>query len=237
MISFFIPIRKNSKRVKNKNTRAIPYYPNGLTELKINQLKKLRTLIKKNKPKLFNDIEIVISTNCEKVKKICKNFKWIKIHERNKYLSNDKSIQELIEIVPSVCKGDYILWTHVTSPFFNEKKYFNFLIEYFKKGKNKNSAFSADIIQKFIYSLKQGWLSHKVRKNHWPRTQDLDKIFVVNSAAFIAPINVYKKFKNRLCGNPIPVSTGNELDGFDIDNLKDFMYFKKKLRSNGKAKL
>ena len=46
MISFFIPIRKNSKRVRNKNTRALPYFKYGLTEI-VNQLKKLKSIKRK----------------------------------------------------------------------------------------------------------------------------------------------------------------------------------------------
>lgn len=236
MISFFIPIRKNSKRVKNKNTRPLPYFKYGLTEIKIMQLKKFRNLVKRKNPKLFNKIEIIVSTNCEKVKNFCRKFSWIKIHERNKYLSNDASIQELIDIIPNICSGKYILWTHVTSPFFDEKNYYNFLDEYFKKGKCSTSAFSAELIQKFLFSVKKGWVSHKEKEGCWPRTQDLDKIYVANSAAFIAPIFVYKKFNNRLCRSPKPILLQNEIDGFDIDNLKDFINLKKRLKANDKTK-
>ena len=45
MISFFIPIRKGSKRVKNKNIKKLENYKLGLTELKINQLKKFKQLL------------------------------------------------------------------------------------------------------------------------------------------------------------------------------------------------
>ena len=45
MISFFIPIRKGSKRVKNKNIKKLENYKLGLTELKINQLKNLEQLL------------------------------------------------------------------------------------------------------------------------------------------------------------------------------------------------
>ena len=235
MISFFISIRKNSKRVRNKNTRALPYFKYGLTEMKINQLKKLRNLLRRKNPRSFNKIEIIVSTNCLKVKNFCRKFKWIKIHERNKFLSNDASIQELIEVIPKICSGEYILWTHVTSPFFNERNYYNFLNQYFRKSKKNNSAFSADLIQKFLFCKRRGWISHKEKEMRWPRTQDLNKIYIANSAAFIAPIKIYRKLKNRLCKSPIPILSENNLDGFDIDNLKDFVYLKKRLRLNGKA--
>ena len=43
----FYSNKKNSKRVRNKNTRALPYFKYGLTEMKINQLKKLRNLLRR----------------------------------------------------------------------------------------------------------------------------------------------------------------------------------------------
>ena len=57
-------------------------------------------------------------------------------------------MQKLINLAPKICKGNYILWTHVTSPMFNSKDYLDFLNNFFKNKKAKNySAFSADIIQ------------------------------------------------------------------------------------------
>ena len=46
MISLFIPIRKNSKRIKNKNIKKIGNFKYGLTEIKINHLKKLKNIFK-----------------------------------------------------------------------------------------------------------------------------------------------------------------------------------------------
>ena len=51
MISFFIPIRKGSKRVINKNTRPILHFKKGLTEIKVRQLLKLKHLLKKENTK------------------------------------------------------------------------------------------------------------------------------------------------------------------------------------------
>ena len=86
MISFFIPIRKNSKRVKNKNIKRIGNFKYGLTEIKINQLKKVRNLfLKKHKLK----IEFIVSTDCSIVKNYIQKFRWLKIHNRKKELARD----------------------------------------------------------------------------------------------------------------------------------------------------
>ena len=59
LISFFFPVRKGSKRVKNKNTRKIKKYNYGLLEIKVNHLKKLRELFKNNLK--HYDVEFVFS--------------------------------------------------------------------------------------------------------------------------------------------------------------------------------
>ena len=230
MISFFIPIRKGSKRVKDKNIKPLPGYKFGVTELKIKQLLRLRKLLKKQKKKELNKFEFVVSTDCARTKKYLIKFKWLKIHNRSKNLATDDSLDLLIKEVPKICTGKYILWTHVTSPFFNENDYLNFLIEFFKNKNQKNkSAFSADIINKFIFSKKNGWVSHDAKKKKWPRTQDLNDLYLANSAAFIAEKEVYKKNKDRLCKNTFPILTRN-ISGFDLDNKKDFQHLRQVLK-------
>ena len=230
-VAIQVPIKfKPSERVKNKNTRPLPNYKLGLTELKILQLRRFRNLIKRRKPKLFNKFEFIISTNCEKVKKFTRKFNWIKLHERNKSLSIDNSLDGLIHEIPNVCSGKFILWTHVTNPFFDEHDYFSFLSYFFKKNKKNRSAFSADLIGKFIYREDNNWISHDTQKKKWPRTQDLLKSYCVNSAVFMAPIRVYRKNRDRLCNSPIPIISNNQ-SGFDIDNIADFNFFKKKLKN------
>jgi CMP-N-acetylneuraminic acid synthetase len=222
MISFFIPIRKGSKRVKNKNTKPIGKFKLGLLEIKIKQLKKL---IKINKKK--HNLEFIVSTDSKRVENYCKKFNWIKIHKRNKALSGDHSLQKIINLAPKICNGKYILWTHVTSPLFTALHYKEFIDKYLKKKSlKKTSAFSADMIQKFLYSNKNGWLSHKTDSTKWPRTQDLEPLYVLNSAAIIAHKITFIKEKNRICKNPIPIITKIK-SGFDVDNKEDFTELRK----------
>lgn len=232
MISFFIPIRKGSKRVKDKNIKPLPGYKLGVTELKIKQLLRLRKLLKKQKNNNLNKFEFVVSTDCLRTKKYLQKFKWLKIHNRPKNLATDDSLDLLIKEVAKICTGKFILWTHVTSPFFNESDYLDFLLKFFKnKNKKNKSAFSADIINKFIFSKKIGWVSHDVKRKKWPRTQDLNNLYVANSAAFIAEREVYKKNKDRLCKNTFPILT-RDISGFDLDNKKDFQYLRKIFKKN-----
>lgn len=217
MISVFIPVRKGSKRVKNKNIRAIGKYKLGLLEIKLKQLEKL---IKINNNKY--NFEFIVSTDSKIVEEYCKKFNWIKVHKRNKKLSGDHSLQKLINIVPKICNGNFILWTHVTSPLFTSKNYMSFLNIFFKKRKLKLvSAFSADQIKKFVYSPKQGWVSHNTNKIKWPRSQDLKNLYILNSAALIADKKTFLKDKDRISKNSLPIIS-RKISGFDIDTMEDF---------------
>ena len=227
MISFFIPIRKGSKRIKNKNIKKLENYKLGLTELKINQLKKFRTIVKKDKS-LNHIFEYIISTDIKEVINFCEKIKWIKIHKRNIENSGDHSLQKIINLAPSICSGDYILWTHVTSPLFSSSQYKDFIKKYFKLSQKKKSqsAFSAEEIGKFVFCNKRKWISHNQKKIKWPRTQDLNPLYILNSAAIISNRKVYISLKDRLCENPIPIITPKK-NGFDIDDLNDFKALKK----------
>ena len=75
MISFFIPIKKVSRRIPNKNTKRIHNYKFGLTEIKLKHLYKLRKLIKKNRLLKKNDIEFIISSDDKRIQKYTKNIK------------------------------------------------------------------------------------------------------------------------------------------------------------------
>ena len=230
MISFFIPIRKGSKRVINKNFRPLPGYSYGLLEIKIKQLIKFKKLAKKE---LKNKFEFIISTNCEKTLKFLKKYKKeFRVHIRTDQDSADDSLDRLIKLIPSICKGKYILWTHVTSPLFNEKNYYEF-IKSFLKSKKYKSAFSANKLQKFLYSKKKGWISHNYKKKKWPRTQDLDPIYVANSAAFIAHKNIYKYQNDRIDNKPLPINTSLS-SSIDIDDYSDFLKLKFKLKKSAK---
>ena len=227
-LTIFLPIRKGSKRIKHKNTKSLPGLKCGITELKIKQLDKLRIAYRRIYKK---KLDIIISTDCLKIHAFVKKFEWLKVFKRQKSLSTDDSLSKLIQYVPKVCKNKYILWTHVTSPKFNDKDYLDFINKFWKIRKKKpmsKSAFSADIIQKFVLNHDDKWVSHNYKKKKWPRTQDLKPLYVINSAAFLSSRDVYIKEKDRLCKKPIPIISRRN-SSFDIDTLEDFIEFKNEL--------
>ena len=95
-LSVFIPIRKGSKRIKDKNTKTLLNFKYGLTEIKIMQLNKFRKIFKKKFKKI--KLEFVVSTDCPKVKKFIHKFSWIKLHRRQKSLSSNELFASLDKI-------------------------------------------------------------------------------------------------------------------------------------------
>ena len=221
MISIFLPIKKKSKRLKNKNFLKITKFSNGLSEIKILQLLKFSRLLKKKKI----SSEIVISTDSEKLLNKYANDKNVKIFRRQKSLTRDDCLEDLIKEVPKICFGKYILWTHTTSPVFNSKDYLYF-VNFFLKQKKFKSACSATTNSTFFMDANFNWLSHNYKKNKWPRTQDLKQFYFVNNAAFISKRENYLKSCDRLDSKPLPIISRKYSD-IDIDNKEDFVFFKR----------
>ena len=115
-ISFFLPTRKGSERVKNKNTRSFAGIEGGLVENKIRQLLKTKLID-----------EIVFSSNdedCMLVAERYQNDSRMKVIKRpNELCLSSTNLQDLICYVPSVAMGDHILWGHVTTPFADAEVY------------------------------------------------------------------------------------------------------------------
>jgi CMP-N-acetylneuraminic acid synthetase len=233
IITIFLPIRKGSKRVVKKNTKKIYNFKLGLTEIKILQLKELRKKFRRDTFFKNYKLEFVLSTNIDLVKKFTKNKPWLILHNRQNNLAKDDCLDDLITEVPKICSGDFILWTHVTSPMFKSKDYFVFLKTYFNLLKNKryDSSFTVDVCNKFLIDDNNKWISHNQNIKKWPRTQDLKKIFSVNSAAFLSSRKNYLKYKDRIGVKPYP-HISSPLSGYDIDTEENFTFYKKYLIKN-----
>lgn len=115
-IAFFLPTRKGSERVKNKNTRPFAGMDGGLIENKIRQL--LGT-------KLID--EIILSTNDETCMEVAQKYasdKRLRIMPRPDELClSSTNLQDLICYVPTITDANHILWGHVTTPLAGAEEY------------------------------------------------------------------------------------------------------------------
>ena len=212
-ITAFLPCRRGSERVKSKNTR--PFGGSSLVEIKLAQLLAVSEIS-----------TIIVSTDDPVVMDVAREFnnERICIMERPKYFassqcSTDDLIHYVIQMVPFEC----LLWTHATSPFFTSQSYMNAIKVYEEQLKNGyDSLATVDCCREFIWDAAGNSVNYdREAMGNWPRTQLVDPLYIINSAAFIATRGVMERCGDRLGEKPFLLMS-NRLEGFDIDWEEDF---------------
>ena len=220
-VTAFLPCRKNSKRILNKNIRPFAIYEYGIFELKINQLISC------------NDIsKIIISTDDPQIIKLAKLFinkgiKEIILDIRAEFLCSSKTTtDQIIKYASSLIDSGIVLWTHATSPFVNSKIYSDAIKKYFDNLSYRfDSLMSVNPIKGFIWDH-NGPINYDINDIKWPFTQSLEKIYEVNNAIFLADIDIYRTFNNRVGENPFLFEM-SKLHSVDIDYEEDFIFAEK----------
>ncbi|BES62414.1 acylneuraminate cytidylyltransferase family protein [Dysgonomonas capnocytophagoides] len=214
-VAFFLPTRKGSQRVKNKNTRPFANIEGGLLEVKLIQLLESK-----------NIDEIILSTNDDECIRIANKFlskdARLRIDKRPDYLCVDTTnLQDLIEYVPSISDADHILWGHVTTPIAGAEEYDKAIELYLSKlSDGADSLISVVELKNFLLN-KKGKLINNSTDLPWPRTQDLDSLYEINHVMFIAKREIYERDKNRIGNTPI-IHVMSKIKSFDIDWQEDF---------------
>jgi len=216
-ISFFLPTRKGSQRVKNKNVKNFAGIEGGLLALKLSQLTQSVSIS-----------EIILSTNDESCIEVALRFddQRIKIIERPEELCLDTTpLTDLINYVPTVVNSQHVIWGHVTTPFIDGAEYDSIIESYFAAlDKGYDSLVSVTELQNFLIDPDTGKITNSSGSGEmrWPRTQDLKPLYEVNHAAFVASVAVYKSLHDRI-GNKKWFYIQDKLKSFDIDWPDDFL--------------
>lgn len=213
LVTAFLPCRKGSERVKNKNIRPFAGYEKGLLQIKLSQLIQSKSIHR-----------IVLSTNDESILDYANSLRdeKVKLHKRDEVLSSSKtSTDELVSLAEELVGSGHILWTHVTSPFVTSERYDSIIDMYFNKLRaGYDSLMTTTEIKGFLW--KDGRpLNYDRELEKWPRTQTLVPINEVNSAAFLSSVDNYANYKDRIGDSPF-LYTLEKIEGFDIDWPEDF---------------
>lgn len=213
-IAFFLPTRKGSERVKNKNTRPFADIEGGLVENKIKQLLSTKHID-----------EILFSSNDEMCIAIAEKYtsdSRLKIIPRpNELCLSTTNLQDLICYVPTITNADHILWGHVTTPLVEAKVYDTAIEQYLSKIiKGYDSLVSVKELKNFLLN-QEGKLVNNTTNIPWPRTQDLEPLYEINHAIFLAKRSVYTEQKNRI-GQKTLLYIMDEIHSKDIDWEEDF---------------
>ena len=212
-ISFFLPVRNGSERVKNKNTRPFGPFAGGLVENKLLQLRKSALLD-----------EVILSTNDEKTFEIAEKFSFpnLKVVLRPEELcTNETDLQDLIAYAATVVSSPHILWGHVTNPFVTGEDYDRAIECYFlQRSRGYDSLVGGTSFRNYLLN-EQGTIINNKAATKWPRTQDLELLFEINHAVFITSRQMYIQKRDRL-GKNIFQFEMDKIKSFDIDWEDDF---------------
>ena len=206
-----IPARKSSKRIKNKNLVNVLNKP--LIYWTINYAKKLS---KKN-------YDLVVTSDCNKIDKICRKEK-VSFLKRPKKISNDhSSMHEVIFHAINKLNHNYkyIILLQPTSPlrrFSLVKRSINIL--------NNKKKFDS-----LIHLAKDRSFIGKVINNHWKpdynlniRTQDINKKYLPTGNIYVYRSFLYKN-RIKLPKKTYGLITSDE-KWIDIDNIEDLEILK-----------
>ena len=213
-IAFFFFFRKGSERVKSKNTRPFAGIEGGLVENKIKQLLATKHID-----------EILFSSNDEMCIAIAEKYasdSRLRIIPRpNELCLSTTNLQDLICYVPTITNADHILWGHVTTPLVEAKVYDTAIEQYLSKiTKGYDSLVSVKELKNFLLN-QEGKLVNNTTDIPWPRTQDLEPLYEINHAIFLAKRSVYTEQKNRIGQKPL-LYIMDEIHSKDIDWEEDF---------------
>lgn len=213
-IAFFLPTRKGSERVKNKNTRPFAGIERGLVENKIKQILATKHVD-----------EIIFSSNDERCMEVADKYSYdsrLRIIPRPDELClSSTNLQDLICYVPTVTDADHILWGHVTTPLAGAEEYDKGIELYLSKlEEGYDSLVGVTEFKNFLLN-KNGKLVNNTTDIPWPRTQDLEALYEINHTMFLAKREVYTKLKNRL-GEKVLLHVMDEIHSKDIDWEDDF---------------
>lgn len=213
-VSFFLPTRKGSERVKNKNTKMFAGIEGGLVENKVKQLLA---------SKLID--EIIFSSNdeiCMEVASKYNDSRLMIIERPTELCLSTTNLQDLICYVPTVTDAEHILWGHVTTPLCGADQYDAGIMLYFDKlNEGYDSLVGVTELKNFLLN-KDGKLINNTTNVPWPRTQDLEALYPINHTMFLAKRKVYTEQKNRIGEKPL-LYVMDELHAFDIDWPDDFV--------------
>jgi CMP-N-acetylneuraminic acid synthetase len=221
----FIPCRKGSQRVINKNTRPLPGFPGGLLELKLRQIAASKELA-----------SVILSTDdpcCVEVARGCEASlgKPIAIVDRPPEYAIADSLDAFVLHVADIMPPGDVAWLHVTSPFFDAAEIDRAIVAYrqaVERGE-ADSLMGVTKVQTFIWADGR-CISHDRSIAKWPQTQDLKPFYAVNSTIFLIDRDTMAATGDRITDR-VHLHEVDPHPAFDVDWPSDFEFVENVLQT------
>lgn len=226
-VTAFLPCRAGSQRVPRKNTRPFAGRPDGLLGVKIEQLAACGSIDR-----------VMVSTNDPEVVAIAERFaaaspKVVIDHRPDALCSSSTSTDEVVDYVPTVITSGAMLWTHVTSPFVDAGEYARMVDAYRAavEAGTHDSLMAVTPLRTFLWN-ERGPVNYDRAVEKWPRTQTLEPVYMVNSAAFMIDVGLMASMRDRV-GNKPWLYEMDEIVSFDVDWEEQFHLAERLFRIGG----
>lgn len=174
MYTAIIPVRKGSRRLKNKNIAE--FNSSNLLKYKINHLKNVKKITK-----------IVVSSDCDLMLEMASNEK-VSTHKRAIEYCDEKT-KTFGEVVSHICEnvsGEHIIWATCTSPLVEPSDYEDALNCYETKiQEGYDSLMSVEELKRYLWD-ENGPLNYELGIKHVP-SQELPSLYRVTDGILIAP--------------------------------------------------
>jgi N-acylneuraminate cytidylyltransferase len=207
----FIPARCGSKSIKFKNIKLFCNKP----------------LIYWNLKALHQSAyidEIVVATDCDKIKETVKSFdfKKVRVYDRDKSNAQDNSSTESV-ILEFLQKENYndkdnFILVQATSPLTETKDFEEALVKI--KSDNSDSLLTCVRVKRFLWNDSNEPINYNFDKR--PRRQDFSGVLIENGAFYINSVSNIISSKNRLSGK-ISIYEMEEYKYIEIDEDDDWI--------------
>ncbi len=220
----FIPARKGSVRVKNKN--IIRLNNKSLIEYTFDQVSRSKKID-----------QIYVSSNDDKVLEISKKFKKVKYIKRKNSLSNSKTLMRevILDFLDSIKKSYDLQKVNlvILQPTSPQRKYTDIdkAIRLFKKKKFKPLISLSEPITNphYIYYLKNKKLVPLNKSLESQKRQNIKKFLCINGSIYILNAKSYLKNPNILKKNST-IFEMNKKHSIQIDDYYDLIMMKNLMR-------
>lgn len=198
-----VPIKLNSERVKEKNLRTF-YDGKPLIHFI------LEALVRST---LINEIYVYCSD--ERIRDYL--IDGVRFLKRPAFLDlNTSNCNDIIREFVKEVRADYYVVSHATAPFTKTES-IDRCIDNVVNSDKYDSAFTVEKIQNFMWTNGRPL---NFEPSHFPRTQDLEPIYVETSGAFVFPIEVFETYNRRIGIKPCLVEV-EPAESCDIDTEYD----------------
>jgi len=198
-----VAVRKGSQRIPDKN--IIPFGDSNLLEMKLNLLKKVKTID-----------EIIVNSDCNNMLAIGEKYGCLTHKREDHYASSIVNNSDFHEHIAKVTDTDFIFLAPTCSPFVTVESH-NSAIKQFLDS-NYDSLTSVDVIKNHL------WLDGKplnYNLDNIPNSQDLPNVERLNYG--ISIITKESMLKNKsLIGNNPGFYELNNFESVDVDIPFDF---------------